>query len=1172
MIAMNCSQRSICAKRNRPRFAAVIFYVIPLLAVTVVTVFAATSAAAPPDRISSATISPIAIPRVTNEVVACAAESSAEPAPMPPATGREIQSQWYRIDNLSDAPTLAPLQSPRTGNNDTPDVEERFGDQLLDSFDASEDETGGFDVDTQDKAPPVEEHRSRRSTFMARSQTPERAVPPLSSEDWYHQASELFKRGSWQESIDTFRRVIEIGPQHPLAAQARFYLGRSYLELGVMGRALEAFRDYLVRHPSGKHASAALYRIGQIEFLTGDGERARSTLTEFVGRYKDHPHVEFALPHLGQLAQERDDLLAAARWYRESLRRFPDGQCAAKSRLGLARALDRSGYREAACEIYETLIAEDAGDATDEATFHLGIGYYEAADYEKTVEVLARFEDRSTDDTEKNDDHYRGDASLVRGSALMRLDRLTEATDAFTSAAKYEKTRIEAQCWLGITQCHRQVWADAYKTLTEVSFSAKGKRPELLGPISYYQGLAAQKLNRHDQAYQAFEVVLRCTAVDDPLRDDALMEMANTARSLGDWPKVDRAAGRFLIDFPASPVRHQLRRVWALSYLDRKKLTQAIDVLHVGAADPTNRLAWLDRVIAAAAMLEGDQPGSALAMLDSSGNEAAKVRHAIVAADMPEWFTVRYGACLPSATEAIRTISLVRLGKIDDAEATIDQIVLRYEDCPCGDEAKHRKAVWQSWNLAVHAVADALLQADKLEGAARWYRLASERPSLPEVRVQALRGLAACLVRQDQTDEADEIFEDLLRTKTSLSLRVDVLIHRGRLLEQTGQFDVARLHFEEVMKVAVDDIARAEAMHRSAVILHQQQRLLDAENRFAQLAREYPRYRSTGEALYQHGRLLEDLRQPHRATELYLRVKNDYAQSRYADRAALRAAEISMAVGQFGRAQELTDWIVIRRTIDSDKIVQASALLLSGKAAVARRAWDHAVRRLDEFIARYPESIERLEVEFWRAETDWHAGRIAQAEERYGSLIAATLGRKDAWIAPTRLRFAQAAGLRNDWSSARQRAESLIEDFPEFPLRFEADFLVAMAMLDQGRPDTAREALLRVVRTPGAQQTETGRRARWQVGETYFVQNQYREAIEVFNRLIDSLPAGSPWRVAAKVRLGVCHQRLDQPAAARVAYRSALDEADDRADTSFVSDARAGLEMVDASVGSRTIR
>jgi tol-pal system protein YbgF len=123
--------------------------------------------------------------------------------------------------------------------------------------------------------------------------TPPAATPPegpdtLGAVQRYQLAFEALRAADHPKAIAGFEDMIARYPDHALATNARYWLGRSLLLQNEPARAAEAFKGALASGSlDAARAPDALLKKAQAELQLGRRDEARATLGELIARYPD---------------------------------------------------------------------------------------------------------------------------------------------------------------------------------------------------------------------------------------------------------------------------------------------------------------------------------------------------------------------------------------------------------------------------------------------------------------------------------------------------------------------------------------------------------------------------------------------------------------------------------------------------------------------------------------------------------------------------------------------------------------------------------------------------------------------------------------------------------------------------------------------------------------------
>lgn len=180
--------------------------------------------------------------------------------------------------------------------------------------------------------------------------------------------------------------------------------------------------------------------------------------------------------------------------------------------------------------------------------------------------------------------------------------------------------------------------------------------------------------------------------------------------------------------------------------------------------------------------------------------------------------------------------------------------------------------------------------------------------------------------------------------------------------------------------------------------------------------------------------------------------------------------------------------------------------------------------------------------QFEIAETHLAAGDAAEAVRFFRRLDLLDLAPADR--ARARFRTAQALLQIDDRKSARAALERYIALDGEEADGPEARFLLAKLLAEDGRRDEALQVALDLLKRGHAQGDSTNWRA-WQrragnlLANRFYGENEFYSALLLYRALalLDNTPS---WRAPILYQIGLCLERLQQPAAARESYTEIL--------------------------------
>ena len=215
--------------------------------------------------------------------------------------------------------------------------------------------------------------------------------------------------------------------------------------------------------------------------------------------------------------------------------------------------------------------------------------------------------------------------------------------------------------------------------------------------------------------------------------------------------------------------------------------------------------------------------------------------------------------------------------------------------------------------------------------------------------------------------------------------------------------------------------------------------------------------------------------------------------------------------------------------------------------------WQDALHILEELELQHCNSATASALSYWLAEAQFRVMNYEAAHHLFAKLASTPASQKSPeWRAVVPLRLAQLHAAKSNWKEALKLATQVRDKFPSFNQRFEADYLIGRCMSKKARFSEARDAYREVVNSTSANQTETAAMAQWMIGETYFHQRDYANAIQAYTQ-VDTLNAAHRWKAAAMLQTAKCFELTGEVQQANKFYHQVMTE---YPNTSFATDAK----------------
>ncbi len=904
------------------------------------------------------------------------------------------------------------------------------------------------------------------------------------ADDQYNVAAGHYRDQRWKLAAEEFQTFLSEYPADQRTAQVTFFLGETLVQLEQFAEARQHFQEFLRRAPKHRYARRAEFRQGETAYLSGQAELAKRDLQTFAKNRPDDPLNGYVLPYLGELAFNENDHAAAKDYFTRALKKYPANTMANDCRFGLARALEGLGEVDEAARFYGFLIDQPNQPLADDAALRLGMLQIEAQRFQEAQAALADF------------------------------------------AAKYPDSpwKIPARYWLAKSFSALQEAKAAHDVLNEASQQAPPVEHELAVAWAMLSAEAARRAGDAAEARQEFEHVVKQWPRSE-WADDALQAAMNIASQANDLAAVESLTADFLVDYPESPLRRSVLRLRGRTLLKTNNNTAAAGVFtQIIAAG--NQTAYDAYYLGLARLGEG-RPERALEALRRVGAEVeqeslqAGVQAAIAAAlvALERWDESieplrKYLELAPQGADAAKsraqlTVALARLGRMAEA-------------ADVHAELSRLNRERENYLPTTHYLAETAYRAGEINLAKKLFEELAEQKNSPAFQEKGLAGLAWLQFENEQHQDAAATFERLLAEHPESSLVAEAALMRGKALEKAdapgGALAMYRLVYESHPEA---DVA-CDAMLAAARIYDDSDQEEVAISLFSQLVARKPNAPGVGGILYQWAWALVDLKRVQEADQIFARLSHEHAESRFWADATYRVAEREARGGNYEAARKIAQKITAAKPSDQKNVV-CHATYLYGQSSAALKDWPNVNAAMKQVLEICGPGALRIPAEYWVAESLYRMGQYEEAGRRFDLLRQKTKDHPDAWLAMAPLRQAQVLAQQKKWSEAYLLASSIAESFPTFRQQYEVDYLMGRCLVSQAKFEQARRLYEQVVRSPRAAKTETAAMAQWMIGETYFHQKHFDEAVKAYHRVVH-LFAFPQWQALALLQAGKCHE------------------------------------------------
>jgi TolA-binding protein len=669
-------------------------------------------------------------------------------------------------------------------------------------------------------------------------------------------------------------------------------------------------------------------------------------------------------------------------------------------------------------------------------------------------------------------------------------------------------------------------------------------------------GEALQGEGRTDEACQIWRKAL--AEDDSTTAPTLLLRLADVELDRGAPDEAIKYAETFLSKYPQDALRPQMQRRQAQALLKQGNHAAAADIL-TAIDEPNAEARASDQCRLAMAQLGAGQFEQSLQTL--AAIDRAKLDPETSAALLIAEGSAHIASKDPaSALKPLREYLEKHPAGVDLARCQAQLCVAQAQLADFSQALSVWRSLTQTDQADETTLATTLFLADAA-AAARQFEIAREAYAFlanqdqPEVKQDALARLASLEEASNNPEASVEKIDQLLALGVDDDQAEKLALARAKGLERAKKTEPAQACYLDFIQKHPKSAALPEALLAAARLHDVLEQDREADGLLARLAKDHAHYEHFDAALYQWAGVLEDLRRPDDAAKKYAELHNSHPQSRFWADATYRLAQHQVQEKSYAQAEQILSDLVAARP---ESTLLGHALLLQGQTAILQEQWAAVSVPLERFLQEFPRHDSRLLADYWLAEAEYRTANYAQAQERLSQLSTQLEGRKEEWLPMIQLRLGQVLAQQNKWQEASQIAHTFAQNYPDFPQIYEVDYLLGRCLAAQARFNDARAAYDRVLRSPRGGKSETAAMAQWMIGESYFQQQEFEEAIAAYHR-VERLFAYPQWQAAALLQAGKCREAQGQWQEALRCYEQLLKQ---HAETMVADEAEQRVRVV----------
>lgn len=883
-----------------------------------------------------------------------------------------------------------------------------------------------------------------------------------------------------EKAIETFNQHIEKFEQGKLLDQAYFLKGESLYFLGRKKDSIAAYSKVVSDFKESSSRSSALYALGVSQFETQDFSAARSTFDQFL--------AEFA----------NDPLTGEIRLFRaESLLQQAISLSGAKEPSAAERA-NRDKLLDEARQSFAELAADKSFAQRDQALFNQAVCESQLENWDQAAKLYASVA------TEFEKSPLAASARMSAGKLYLRLNDLANAEKWMRAAAQSDPAQAaEAWHWYcqallrqGKAEAARQAAADALPKATDDDFRVRLKMD--LGDAQY-----ASADSKADSIATYLEIVDQHP--EHPVAAQSLYNAAFTCLELKRFEDGLKWSERFLEKFPEDAFLPDVLYVKAECLLLSKKPAEAAkvfrDLLDSHAARP-ERPVWQVRY--GLCLYLQDQYEPAIQFLDAIIDQLTQPEQqaeALFLVGASHFYRDEFAPAVDKLRKA--TANGQKLKQIDEALVLLAQALAAQEQFAAA--MKPLEELINNYTDSAYLPQAQYLAGQYLATGMQAYDRAIEKYDAVlggkpnKYTPYAAYGKAWALLNTKQNEQAEQALTGLIENHPEHDLLADAFYSRAVAQRRLVKYQAAVADIDRCLEIAPQFRNLVSALYEKGMALSADKKYPAAIEAFQRLTTDFADHEDADEFLYQLAWAFKSNADDDKAVGTFQKLTEKFPESETAGEAHYHVAEdlyrqkkYDEAIRQYELAEEKAD----AREVD--------------EKASYKRAWSHYQKNdfeqaRDGFasvVAAHGQGDLADSSRFMIAECWYQQDKFAEAFAEFGKILPDVVNSQQTNAtekALACLHGAESANKVRKYDQAIKWIEFLQNDLKD------QDY-VAPAWLELGNARRGLQefdaAIAAFSKAFDLANNETGARAGFLVGEVYFQQKKFEEAIRQYKLVI----------------------------------------------------------------------
>ncbi len=963
-------------------------------------------------------------------------------------------------------------------------------------------------------------------------------------------------------AVATLGKLIRQFSKFESLDEAYFYFGFAHYRQGEAGKrssldsAAAAFAHLVKTYPKSKHVPQALYYQAEALSVSGKAKEAIAPYQRLLTDYPNSVLTAEAMYGLGWTYEDLRQFDAAGAIYDRFLKTFPKHELVPEIKMQKGETLLAKGLYKQAAPWFQAASNAEGFASAGHALFQLATCAFEQKDFQGAsglyLSVVKNYP-KSPDATL---------AAMNGGKALFQLGKQAEARAALGPLVSAGgATAAEASHLIALCFIKEKNSSAALTLLAKQIPAATGGKWE----VNLLMDRANATYEIADKRREAIDLYGEVAAkfADQPLAADALYMAGFAAFQVGEHELVLQLADQFKQTFP----NHRLSGNVGYNAAEAQLMLEHFDkaeaqlrALITSRGEHPDLALWKKRLGYVLYFQEKSQ-----AAINQLAPLLAEIKKPASVAEVQFWL----GACYQQLKQYDKAqAAYAKSLEVAPAWPQADRVLMGLAECQArqkdlaGAITRVKKVIAEfpeSSRLpaATYRLGTYLARIKQDSQAAESFKRVIATWPDGAYAPYAVRQLGLVQLRSKQYAEAVTSFSSLLEKHPNHNLADDALFDRGKAYQSLGKFQRAAA---DLTKFLVTNPAKTRKSNARLVLGICQDRLkkpAEAVKTFKTLLAEDSTYAATDGVLYELGWSLKGVNTKQsqaEAASTFTKVVTDFPESAYAQGsyAALGAyyydnKQYAKAVASYNGAMKN-----LPKRAGGESMVH-----FLGQANYRLKVYDKAQQAFEKQIALWPTGPMLAEGLFMLGESLFKQRMYQPALAAFTQATAKKPADKQTQIVAL-LRTGQCAAQLKQWQASLPPLEALIENHPTSYYVADALYEVGWSKRNladaAGAAEQAKQASALYVdavklfdaSARKAGNRDVGARARFMMGEIYFLQKNHKEAIR--NYLKVTLGFAKPdaktetWKAKASYSLGRVYSVMKLLGKSRKWYQQTIEK------------------------------